>query len=86
MTLMQEAQMLLYDQSEANLEAIVGLLRVMSASGRSSARAEKKQVFPAVTGGCIGAAKGVFVLPPDFERKSDSLNGEIAALFNGENK
>ena len=74
MTLLQEVQSLILEQSEDSLEAIAVILRKMS---------PKKPVI-AQKGSIIGALKDKYVLPDDFLEQSAKLDKEIASEFYGE--
>ena len=74
MTLLQEVQSLILEQSEDSLEAIAVILRKMSS----------KKPVTTQKGSIIGVLKGEYVLPEDFLEQSAKLDKEIASEFYGE--
>ena len=74
MTLLQEVQSLILEQSEDSLEAIAVILRKM--------RPQKPVVLQKKS--IIGALKDQYVLPDDFLEQSAKLDEEIASEFYGE--
>ena len=73
-TLLQEVQSLILEQSEESLQAIAVILRKMSSA--------KQVAVP--KNGMIGALKGKYSLPKDFLEKSAKLDEIIADEFYGE--
>ena len=77
MTLAQEATTLLERQPEANIRIIIDLLHAMDHA--------KNSVSDSVTNKRrIGIAKDKINLPDGFDEAFDSLDSEVADLFNGE--
>ena len=72
MTILQEVQSLIQEQSEDSLEAIAVILRKMS-NKPAAAR-----------GSIIGALKGKYSLPNNFLEKSVAMDEEISNEFYGE--
>lgn len=75
MSLIQEVQSLLYEQSEEKLQAILTILQLMSDKPNQQATAKN--------GSIIGVLKDKYALPSDFLEQSAALDKEISQSFYG---
>ena len=71
MTLAQEAYLLINQQPEANLRAIVELLKCMPTRVRTTSKR-------------TGIANDKYVIDAAFDKNFDAMDEEIAGLFDGE--
>ncbi|MCR5266545.1 MAG: hypothetical protein K6E29_08155 [Cyanobacteria bacterium RUI128] len=77
MTLIQEANILMQQQPERNLQIIVDTLHAMSTNNTITV-----DTLPFKR---TGHAKGLINLPPDFDDHFNDMDDEIADMFYGDN-